>query len=356
MKYNFLKNYSIEKIREFLSVEGKKVLVFDRDCDGICSAVLLSRIFPGFDAIAKREPKVSDEFLKTLIRKKAGLYVFLDMAADHGRRNLKKLKKALPNARIVIIDHHVPERNLNSRDIIHINPLFFWDVYIPTSYLVYRIMEKIDKKIRDFVWIPAMGCIADYAFRDVNDIYKECEKQYPGLIGKDPKRSRLKRGVEFIESIIMVKDLQGAEKSFEYLLNLKEYSDLLKIKELGKYWKVVKREYDKVLEEAKKDKEYIENIDLMMIEIKTNYKLSSAVSTYFSEKYPDRVIIVRRKTSERWSMSIRNGSGRVDVGTVAKKASKGIGSGGGHKKAAGARINDWEKFRKRVIRELEKQK
>ncbi len=350
--YNFLKHYNIEKIREFLETRNKKVLVFDSDCDGLCSAVLVSKIFPGFEILPKRGPRISPEFLQVLIRTKAELFVFMDMAVDHERESLKKLMKELPEARILIIDHHIPERNLNSGNIIHVNPVLFRDVYQPASYVSYKLMERFDKAIKGFAWVSAMGCVADYAAKDVADLYRECRKAYPGLIGKNPQKSRIKKGVEMLEAIILIKGLEGARKGFNFLLNSDKYKDLIGIKELDKYLEKAKKEFNKALNQAERGKEDIKASNLVIFEIRTKYGLASAISTYFSERYPDKTIIVRKKSKDIWKLSVRNQSGKVNVGEIVKKCAKGIGSGGGHKRAAGAQIKEWGKFRERFVSEL----
>ena len=58
---------------------------------------------------------------------------------------------------------------------------------------------------------------------------------------------------------------------------------------------------------------------------------------------------------EGYKISLRCQSKTVNVSALAKKCSKGIGSGGGHEQAAGALVSDFDKFRKRAIREIKKQ-
>ena len=65
--------------------------------------------------------------------------------------------------------------------------------------------------------------------------------------------------------------------------------------------------------------------------------------------FSDYVIIIYKKWNGAFKVSMRCQDGHINVGELGKKCSEGIGTGGGHKKAAGAFINkDWDTFRKRI--------
>lgn len=112
----------------------------------------------------------------------------------------------------------------------------------------------------------------------------------------------------------------------------------------------MEREFDFIVMEARKE-EYPEKGVIIYL-IKTRFNITSLVATHFSESYPDMIIIVRKQTGDMWKLCLRNQSGRVNLGKIAKKAVNGIGSGGGHEKAAGVLTTDWEKFKKKFISSL----
>ena len=78
---------------------------------------------------------------------------------------------------MIVIDHHIFEKNLNSERVVHINPRFKKETYLPTSYLVYRILENLGKEIKPFIWIAVTGIIGDYDVRECKDVMEECKKK-----------------------------------------------------------------------------------------------------------------------------------------------------------------------------------
>jgi single-stranded DNA-specific DHH superfamily exonuclease len=89
---------------------------------------------------------------------------------------------------------------------------------------------------------------------------------------------------------------------------------------------------------------------LIAYELKSVLNIVSVISTILAQQNPEEIIIIRKKTPKgEWKMSIRSQTGRANVGRLTKNCVKGIGSGGGHEKAAGALITDWEKFKERFL-------
>jgi nanoRNase/pAp phosphatase (c-di-AMP/oligoRNAs hydrolase) len=64
--------------------------------------------------------------------------------------------------------------------------------------------------------------------------------------------------------------------------------------------------------------------------------------------YPKKTLILYTKSGSIWKISGR--SRKHDVGELFKKATKDIGTGGGHPVAAGADVNDIVLFKKRIMK------
>ena len=348
-----LNKQTLQKLNEFLNIEGKKYLYYHRDQDGVCSAALLMKFYPGFTAITKRGPRFTKEALETLISRKPEVVVFLDLPVDQEQKSLDRLHREIPYVKIVIIDHHIYEKNMNSEAVIHINPLFRRKVYQSTSYLVYNILKKmVGNKVKRFVWIAMMGAIGDYDLSNSGDLVKECRKSYPNLLGKDPHNSRLSRGSRLLSAIITLKNWKGAGEALETLLNADMYDDFSGVRKFKAYQKEVDREFERVIESAKME-EY-EDCKLLVFWIESDLSMVSNVSNFFSGKYPDRIIIVRKASGPEWKLSVRYQAGKINLGKLMKKTVKGLGTGGGHPKAAAGIVKDWEKFRKRLLNNLRK--
>ena len=67
---------------------------------------------------------------------------------------------------------------------------------------------------------------------------------------------------------------------------------------------------------------------------------------------PSFVVMIRKKSGDVWKLSLRCQSGNVNLNEVVKKSAKGLGSGGGHVKAAGAVVTDYKKFLQKLISNL----
>jgi len=351
--YKIIKDRKVlKKLEKFLCIDEKRILLYHRDADGICSAALLIKFFGSFECIPRISPELEDEFVDEIIDKKPKLLVFVDLAVDQEWKKIRRIKKSLPGLKIVIIDHHIPEKNLNSKNIIHINPRFFQDAYLAASYIVYRLLEMMNKNVKPYIWIAAIGTIGDYDLSYSEDILRECEELYPGSIGKAPLTSKLGYASELICSAVTLSGSEGAQMVLKILVKSRNYKRFISSKKIGAWHKKVREEIRRVVKYAEKHSEIHEDIGLNIYLIKTRLNLASAVSTFFGEKNPDRVVIVRKRYEKGWKISLRNQSGKINVGDLARRCSSGIGMGGGHVKAAGASVKDWREFKARVIRYL----
>jgi single-stranded DNA-specific DHH superfamily exonuclease len=188
--------------------------------------------------------------------------------------------------------------------------------------------------------------------KDCGDILELCEKTFPGSLGKDPLSSKLGYASELICSAVTIKGTEGAERVLKILLESRDYRKFLESKRLKAWHQKVKEELRRVIKDAYRNREIHPKLGLHIYTIRTRMSLTSAVSTYFAEKYPDKTVIIRRRSEGEWKLSFRNQSGQVNVGQLAKKCVQGIGTGGGHKKAAGAIVSDWDRFRERLLEEM----
>jgi single-stranded DNA-specific DHH superfamily exonuclease len=342
----YITDFELKKIKKFLDIKGKRILLYHNDADGVCSAALWLKWFSGFEPIPKKGPRMETKFINQLADKKPDLIVFLDLPIDQEWKKIKKLK-----TKLIIIDHHTLEKNLNSKNIIHINPILrLSHVYIPVSCLIYRILEKMGVDVKEWVWIAGMGVIGDYGF-ECKDILNECKKIYPKLcpVIYTPKEwfdSGLGLGAKLISSATTLKGPKGAGMVLKGLIESHDYEEFIEKKELSE-WKVrIGQELKAVFKESKKER--YKNI--MIYHIKTPLNITSMISTYIAEKYPDNIVVIKKKSGNEWKISVRGQKTRIDLGKLVKMCVKGIGSGGGHKKAAAALINNWKIFKERFLK------
>ena len=341
----------LKRLEGLLSMEGKKVLLYHNDADGISSAALLLEFFRGFELIPRRGPDIEKDFLDQLIGKRPDILVCLDMGIEQSP-NFRILLKKLPGLRAVIIDHHIPSRNATSDRVVHINPRFFGNVYLSASYVVYRLLERTGRDVLPLVWIAAIGVVGDYDIRDSSDLLEECRARYPESLKGNPLTSGIGRAADVIQSAVTARGFKGANTVLKLLMVSEDYRDFLGSKTLKSWAKEVRDETRKVIRKAEKGKQEFSGQGLVVYTLDSGMNLGSQVATHFSEKEPDKTVIVRSRVEDGWKLSLRSQSGKVNVSKLARNASKGIGTGGGHEKAAGAKVKDWERFLERFLKEM----
>ena len=344
----------VKRLEDFLSTEGKKILLYHNDADGISSAAIFLEFFRGFELIPRRGPELGTEFIDQLIEKEPELLVSLDMGIEQDS-NLDVMMKKLPGLRLVIIDHHIPARNMNSDRVMHINPRFFRDIYISTSYIIYRLLEHMGRDVKSLVWIAAIGAVGDYDLRDSKELIEECRMRYPESVKGNPLTSRIGYAADAIQSAVTARGFRGANTVLKLLMVSEDYRDFLNSKTLKSWAREVRDETRKAIKRAEEGKQEFPG-GLIVYTLESEMNLGSPVATHFSEKEDGKTIIVRNRVEDGWKMSLRSQSGEVNVGKLASQATKGIGSGGGHKKAAGAMTTDWEEFLKRFLKGMKHSK
>ena len=334
-----------QKIEELLKAE-KKLIVYHRDIDGTTSAALFLK-FLSSPAIPLEYDDIEEGVIRRIIQEEPEVVVILDMAIDQYGQEVKKLEKS---CRVVIIDHHVITKNLNSKKTLHINPRFENQAaYLPSSYLVYHLLKKMGKPVKPYAWIAAIGVIGDYAFREGKDILEEAKKIDSSLLQGEPRASRLGEGGNLISAAISAAGKKGAEKALQALVRAEVFEDFESEKQLQLWKRTIEEEIKNVVKNFGKEKEYYPEKRCAFLELVSRYSLISDVSTLLAERYPDQTIVIRHRGKGGWKLSLRNQSGGVDLNQLVRKASQGIGTGGGHEKAAGGFVTDWEKFKKRFL-------
>jgi single-stranded DNA-specific DHH superfamily exonuclease len=266
---------------------------------------------------------------------------------DQEWKKILKLLDKLQNLRIMIIDHHIPVKNMNSASVIHINPMFQSDAYIPASCVVYQLLKNMGCDVEQWMWISIIGLIGDYGMKDCAWMLKEYDKK-----NRDPPCDALFRASDIISSAITLKGAEGAEKSLRLITKSGKYDDLRNSEELKKWNETVQSEVKKIVDDFGKRKEAVPQKKLIFYEIRSKMNITSIIATITAEKHPEAIIIIRKRSGDNWKISLRCQEGKINVGDLAKFASGGIGSGGGHVKSSGALVNSWEEFKERVLEYL----
>lgn len=340
----------LQRIRKVLDTKGRKLLFTHQDADGICAAALMLKFFPDFECVIREGPRVEHEMVEEIIEKAPKAMVFLDLPVDQEAEKIEQIKKALPETSILIIDHHIPEKDLSNDRVLHINPMFRENIYLPASYLVYQILEDMRIEVKKYIWISCIGVIGDYGLEDCKPFLDRCRKLYHDLMFGHPLMSKLGQGAQLVSAAITLKGAHGAQKALKSLVGADDFDDFALNREIVEWFDVVRKEINRILLDFDEHKEEDKEKGIIMYELKSRLNISSVISTILAQQNQDEIIVIRKRTLKgEWKLSMRDQKGRVNLGQLTKKAVKGIGTGGGHEKAAGALVSDWDAFRKRFI-------
>ncbi|NIO45112.1 MAG: hypothetical protein GTN36_06215 [Candidatus Aenigmarchaeota archaeon] len=352
----------IKRAVDFLKKNGNKktVIIFDTDGDGIGAVVILAKTFKKlFKKTPRAIPASHDLFFITknmfqeIKNKKFDNIITVDIAVDEDPEYILKLAK---KSKILIIDHHQINRNLNRiKNILHVNPSLE-KIKIPpfnycTSKIVYDICNKLTN-IEDLDWLAGIGIVNDRS-----------ENKWKGFLNKIYKKhnislSKLRLINNMITSSYHHSRTKGAKKGYKACLEASSPIDILKSrtpnsKKLKKFYNIIEEEIVLTMKDWKRNSEVIENKKLIILKLKTKFSINSPISTKISKEKPNYTVVVASKRGKMIYMSMRRQDKKVDCGKIASKLSKEFknSSGGGHKPAAGIHImaKDWTKFRKKMV-------
>ncbi|MEM5882646.1 MAG: DHHA1 domain-containing protein [Candidatus Aenigmatarchaeota archaeon] len=326
--------------------KDRVLLLYHKDLDGLASALIFLRGAKKLGLTIKKKYATSNEEIEKIAKKvkKSDKIIVLDIDISYMKKELIKLKKD-----ILIIDHHPPRKNLNTKRIVYINPrLKNSKIYQPTSYVTYKFLSKI-LDLKSEKWIAILGTLSDFGLEDCKDLLGKIKIRSK----EDIPKTKIWKEVEKLTGIISG---IGFEKTFDFLEKSKSLKEFKKNK-------IVKKALKNYLRKIKKyEKIFWDNLreyreaNLLISEIKTKHReITSLISTKFSGEFPEKVLVVLRRVGKKYAVHVRyRGSKRINLGKIMERCAKGLNGGGGHPHAAGASIKLRNKkiFEERLIEEL----
>jgi len=316
---NFLKN-----------LKGTVKIIAHKDTDGLCALAIL------LNYLERRGLETNYEFMEVYIDtlETEENMIFLDISLDN------ILEFITDNT--LVIDHHPYTKKIDK--ISFYNPREMdQTAYIPAAYLVYEVVSEIEN-IDEMKWIAAVGVIGDKG--DLNSDF--CKKFVESLKDKE----KLEKISKYVFSSALVDHTDGMEKALKVIRKAKSPEEVLE----DSYLKYCYEEIQEKLSESKRKVEREGNI--IFVEVSSIYNLKSIVASQILEKEKDALVVAYSLRDNYYHISGRT-SISINLGEIFKKAARLCGGiGGGHEKAAGARIDKdkIELFKEEVILEVEESK
>ncbi|MFQ6055700.1 MAG: DHH family phosphoesterase [Methanosarcinales archaeon] len=340
----------ISFIRE-IKKKDRLLVIHHKDVDGLVSTTILLRLFKKISLNVSKIIASSNEEIEEDIKKIKDFdkTIILDIDICYLKKQLTSLKKD-----ILLIDHHPPRSDLNSKRIVYINPrLEFPKVYQPASYVIYRFLSRI-VDLEDIEWLAALGTIGDFGFEDCEDIVKK----WIDVKKEDIKDKEELPKTTFWKNIKMLNAAiteLGYNNTLYILKTVNSLGELIKNRKIENAYKGFNKKLEQIEQEFWENVRTIKEVNLVISEIESKHRaLSSFFSTEFAAKYPDKIIILMRRKIGKYAINARYQGKGIHLGKIMRKCTKGLNGGGGHPHAAGATISAKNKniFEERLIREL----
>ena len=265
----------------------------------------------------------------------ANKVIFLDLGVDQHPNVVKRLEK---DCEILIIDHHNPFRDLTDEHVLHFNPKFKRNVYLPASYLVYWLCKPI-VDLSDKLWIAIIGIVSDYQVQDLREFLLDCKKVYPEIEPTQPAIFKTRFG--FASELLSYAKAyrMRCEELVELLCSSDTLDDFLSNEELRKAFEKVQAEIDAILAQARSTPPISNRI--LLFELKTKFALRSIVATKLSIELPKLIVLVYERSRGRIKLSARTQM-RMNLLEFFRRGFQEIKfrSLGGHKNACGLEIDE----------------
>ena len=349
-----LSKKDITEVIAHLEKAQNPVFLYDNDCDGLCSFLILRRFLGrGLGVAIKSYPALDVKYALKVQQLKADYVFVLDkpVISDDFLKEIDLMQ--LP---LVWIDHHETSYGAKRAFKKYSNFSLYNAVKKreqygePVSYLCYKITNR-----KEDIWLSLIGCIADAYLPDFSD---EFGKNYPNFWKSGIKKpfdayygteiGRIAESFNFglKDSISHVVEMQN------FLVNCKGPEEVFLEMETNSSFRQkygeIRKKYDLLLEEAKK------NIDGKMIffDYGGDLSISADLSNELRYKNQDKFVVVCYKKGPITNISMRGDNVRAVLQRVLKKMEN--ATGGGHEKAVGARVRteDLGKFRELFEKEI----
>jgi single-stranded DNA-specific DHH superfamily exonuclease len=317
-----------EEAVEFLKNLKEEVkIISHNDVDGICSLAIM------LNFLKKRGIIEEHEITKVPIEKldKSRTMIFLDINTDNA------MKFASKNT--LIIDHHQFSKK---PQVPFYNPMETDEKsYIPASYLVYEVCSELEN-MEEVKWIAGVGVIGDKG----EENSELCRK----FVDRFENKEELNLVSDYIFSTTLVEHEEGYEEILKILLEAKSSKEVIQ----EPYFKEC---YDTIQNEISKSRNKIERDgNIIFVEVESRYNIKSIIASQILDRNKNVIVVAYSAFEDSYNISTRTNMG-VNLGEIAKKVAESCGGdGGGHRKAAGAKIEKKKLsvFKEEFISEVEK--
>jgi len=311
-------------------------LITHTDLDGLSSAKIINELIKPEFFITANYSELNDSLILKLNDKEINKLILTDIGID----NPEFIKKIEKFAKILIIDHHQFEKDMNSNATIFYNTSSYCAAYI--CYLLFQDLKNIKK----WDWLAALASVADFRYINNQDWIKKLYKKYNDKFNvENPRKGKLYKLIENTDMALIY--FQDNQKE----VYKKITPNINSLKKLKKYSKIIKKEINKHIKNFKNKKEIINQGYLYIVNSK--FALTSTLATKLSLKEKNKMfILIREIENNRFQICARRQDGKINLNKLLKSATKKLlnSDAGGHIPSAGGHFlkKDLDIFKKRI--------
>jgi single-stranded DNA-specific DHH superfamily exonuclease len=335
----------LKEIKEELDNCNNPVFLYDNDCDGLCSFLLLYK-YKKEGKGYRHQKHITDEIeMENIKRMNPDKVFILDVPAN------KITQDFVDNIGVPVIhiEHHINEPIKRAKTF---NPtLLDKKDNDPTSALCYNA-------VKENLWLAVVGITADW---HITKDTKTFAKKHPDLLDpkiKDPAKALFDSKIGMLGrmfNFILKGESSKVKKCINALMHVNDPYDILEQKtkegkEIYRRFEEINKEYKSLYERAVK--EAGKSRFLLFKYEASDSSFSSELSNELLYRYPKKIIFVAREKGEYAEAEVRCSvrSTAQEIRTKVLKALEGLeGQGGGHPNAAGATVKkkDFDVFLER---------
>ncbi len=342
--------------KEFISSiksKDKVAILHDRDPDGVCSAVLVAKGLEGLGLRMacrlnqeKDEHTITEKSIEKLRKAKITKLITCDLPLDY---NVPAVRKAEKFFEMLVLDHHKPNAEINSKRTVMIRGQELTGKYCPTSMLAYRLFSEFSDRagLAPYTWIASAGTIADGGY-----------PYWKKIVNSSLRRSgatmeNLEMVTKIINSMCLYEEEKLVDIIFKGLGQASSPEEIINNEKYQKYFRDVNREVGKWLARAEKEARVVNGY--IVYAIKPKLPVLSPVCTNLAYAHPDKTIILLQDRGKNFvQLSLRRSDGKQDVASIVRELVRGLpkSDGGGHPVASGGRV--LRKSLKEVMNRIER--
>jgi len=330
-------DYLIGSKKEFLEFidlitpRDKVAVLTHTDLDGLASGIFLEEILETREIAINYLGflEIKSDMMKEILLKLKGQGITKVFVCDIGidtidLEGFEEMKKEMD---VFLIDHHPFDDSLeDKRNVIKTSSD---DCAAMTIFFLGGGL--IDEE--EWRWLVCSAIFSDFSYKKQKNL-EYIQSIYPDVTMDNISSSIPGINARKINSALVY---YGQDKFHVYEL-VKER----KMGELAEVHEIIEEEVNRTMEDFSIRKKYYPEKKLYFYEIDSRFNILSGVISLVSKMKPDSTFVFMQKRGDFIRFSARNQGNTQDVGLLMKKCVEGLegASGGGHRAAAAARIQD----------------